>query len=233
MFPVVAVAVVIIFSSLLFTTFYSQTSLPIPTNSIVVSSSLLTGTEISGVQVDLRINGSAIKTGYTPVTFSGLQPQVQYQIVVYWLNNFYFRHFSDGNLNRYATLTLNGSKYATLNAEYENVPQSEAAALDVVARFPNGTQIGTSDLVNGSNFHTPGMWFQIAQAGSNQAYTGSYTGGSILPFILFNHETYTIQMSEGYQNVKFAYWVDNHSSNPNRNVTLDGNETYTAIFEQS
>ena len=225
--------IAVIFAFLLFTTYYSQTSLPIPTNSIVVSSTLLTGTEISGVQVDLRINGSTIKTEYTPATFSGLQPGIQYQIVVYWLNNFYFRHFSDGNLNRYATVTLNGSKYAALNAQYENVPQSEAAALDVVARFPNGTQIGVSDLVNGSNFHSPGMWFQVVPPGSTQAYTGSYTGGSILPFILFNHESYTVQMSEGYQNVTFAYWVDNRSTNPDRNITLDGNATYIAIYEQS
>jgi hypothetical protein len=74
MFPIIAVAIAVIFSSLLFTTYYSQTSPPIPANSIVVSSSLLSGTQISGVQVDLRINGSTIKTEYTPATFSGLQP---------------------------------------------------------------------------------------------------------------------------------------------------------------
>jgi len=233
MFPIIAVSLIIIFAALMFLNFYSQTSLPIPKNSIVVSSTALGGESVSGVQVDLRINGSTIKTGYTPVTFSGLQPGVQYEIVVYWLNNTYFRHFSDGNLNRYATVTLNGSKYAALNAVYEYIPPQKVAALNVLAEFPNGTQIGTSDLVNGSNFHSPGMWFQIVPPQSTQAFTGSYTGGSILPFILFNHETYTIQMSSGYENLHFLYWKDNQSNNTTRSITMNGNATYVAIFNQS
>ena len=233
MFPVIIVGIVVIFGSLMFTTFYSQTSLPVPNNSIVISSSMLNGASLSGVQVDLRINGSTIETGYTPVTFSKLTPGIEYEVVVYWLNNTYFRHFSDGNLNRYATVTLNGSKYDTLNAEYESVPQQDAASLNVVAEFPNGTQIGTSDLVNGSNFHSPGMWFQIVPPESTEAFTGSYTGGSILPFILFNHQTYTIQMSSGYQNLNFLYWKDNKSQDPTRVITLNGNTTYIAIFNQN
>jgi hypothetical protein len=217
----------------MFSTFYSQTSLPVPTNSIVVSSTLMSGTSLSGVQVDLRINGTTIKTGFTPVTFTNLTPGTQYEVVVYWLNNTYFRHFSDGNLNRYATVVLNGSKYASLNAIYEYVPPQDAAALNVIAEFPNGTQFGVSDLVNGSNFHSPGMWFQIIPPQATQAFTGSYTGGSILPFILFNHETYTIQMSEGYQNVSFLHWKDNLNNNATRTVNLNGNATYIAIYQQT
>jgi hypothetical protein len=233
MFPIIAVIGVIIFASLMFTTFYSQTSLPTPTNSIVVSSTMLSGTGLSGVQVDLRLNGTTIRTGYTPVTFSGLTPGVPYEIVVYWLNNTYFRHFSDGDLNRYDTVTLNGSKYINLDAEYQTVPQQDAAALNVVAQFPNGTQIGTSNERNGSDTHTPGMWLQIIPPQSAQAFTGSYTGGSILPFVLFNHETYTIQMSAAYQSYHFLYWKDNRSTNTTRSVTLNGNATLTAVFEQS
>jgi hypothetical protein len=214
------------------TTFYSQTSLPVPTNSIVVTSSVLNGASLSGVKVDLRINGSTIKTDYTPVTFSGLTPGIQYQVVVYWLPSYYFRHFTDGQLNRYDTVTLNGTKYASLNALYENIPQPEAAALDVVAQFANGTQIGTSDNVNGSYFHTPGMWMQLVPPGLRDAYTGSFTGGSVLPFILINHDTYTIQMSAGYQNVVFSHWKDTNSKNPARQVTMSGNATYVAVFVQ-
>ena len=193
---------------------------------------MINGTSFSGVQVDLRVNGTTIKTSYTPATFSGLTPGIQYQVVVYWLTNTYFRHFSDGDLERYATVTLNGTKYVSLNAEYQSVPPQDAAALNVIAELPNGTQIGTSDLVNGSDFHTPGMWFQIIPPGSNQAFTGSYTGGSILPFIFFNHETYTIQMSTGYQNLHFEYWKDNLSDNLTRTLTLNGNETFVAIYDE-
>jgi hypothetical protein len=44
------------------------------------------------------------------VTFSGLQTGVQYQLVVFWYGNYYFRHFSDGDLNRYALVTLNATQ---------------------------------------------------------------------------------------------------------------------------
>ncbi|MFI5420167.1 MAG: hypothetical protein ACHQ1H_04300 [Nitrososphaerales archaeon] len=232
-FPVVAIALVVLFSVLMLTTFYSQTSLPIPINSIVVSSSALSGSSLPGVQVDLRINGSTIKTAYTPATFSGLTPGVVYQIVVYWLPDYYFRHFSDGQLNRYDTVTLNGSKYSTVNALYEFIPPSESAALDVIAQFPNGTEIGTSDTVNGSYFHTPGMWMGIVPPGQNQAYTGSFTGGSVLPFILVNHDTYVIQLANGYGNVVFSHWKDNGGKNPTRQVTMNGNASYVAVFVQT
>lgn len=227
------IAIVILFAAMMYTMFYSQTTTPPPTNSIVVTSVTLSGESISGVQIDLRINGSTIKTGYTPVTFSGLTTGVQYQVVAYWLNNTYFRHFSDGNLNRYATVTLNGTGHASLVAEYESVPPQDAASLNILAEYPNGTQIGTSDLVNGSNEHSPGMWVQIIPPGSSAAYTGSYTGGSILPFVFANHEDYTIQMSTGYGNLHFVYWQDNHSTNATRTIALNGNATYVAIYESA
>jgi len=229
--PVIVVAIVVIFATVMFLTFYSQTSLPPPTNSIVVTSSLLNGTSISGVQVDLRLNGSTIKTAYTPAIFSGLKPGLKYQAVVFWLNNTYFRHFSDGELNRYDTVTLNGSKYVSLNAEYEYISPRDAASLNVIAEYPNGTQIGTSDYLNGSDTHTPGMWVQIVPPQSTLAYTGSFTGGSVLPFVFFNHETYTIQMSSSFGNLQFLYWKDNHSTDPNRSVALSGNATYIAVFD--
>ena len=215
------------------TFFYAQTSSPPPVNSISVSSSLLTGSTIEGVQVDLRVNGSTIKSGYTPVTFTGLHPGIQYQVVVYWLDSYYFRKFSDGNLNRYATVTLNGTKYASLNAQFEQVPATQAAQLNVIAEFPNGTLIGTSLTVNQTYQHTPGMWVQIVPPGQTAAYTGSFTGGSILPFVLFNHETYTVEMSGVYGNIQFSHWQDNQSNiNPTRTVTLNGDTTLTAIYVQ-
>ena len=59
------------------------------------------------------------------------------------------------------------------------------------AQFPNGTQIGTT--FNNTDYiqHTPGMWLTVTPPGSSQPFTGSFTGGSILPFILFKGQTYT------------------------------------------
>jgi hypothetical protein len=101
-----------------------------------------------------------------------------------------------------------------------------------MAEFPNGTIIGTSSVNSGGYIqHTPGMWLDVVPPGSMVPFTGSFTGGSILPFIFFNTETYTVQMSTGYQNYQFAYWKDNNSTNPDRSITLDGNATYIAVYK--
>jgi hypothetical protein len=89
---------------------------------IVKSHDLNTGVAISGFFVDERVNGNHIVSGYTPVKFTGLSPNFQYQVVVYWYGSYYFRHFSNGNLNRYALVTFSSTGQTTkLNALYENV----------------------------------------------------------------------------------------------------------------
>ncbi len=231
--PAILVGMVVLLSTLMLTVFYAQTSAPPPVNSITVTSSLLDGSSLSGVRVDLRINGTTLETRYTPATFTHLTPGIQYIIVVYWLNNYYFRHFSDGELDRYETVTLNGSNYIIRNALYEYIPPSQVASLDIQAEFSNGTQIGTSLTYNDTNQHTPGMWTEIVPPGQTTPYTGTFTGGSILPFILFNHESYTLEMSAGYGRIHFSHWKDNNSINPTRTITLNGNTTYIAIYDET
>jgi len=55
---------------MMYAMFYSQTTTPPPANSIVVTSITMNGTSIFGVQIDLRIDGSTIRTGYTPVMWT-------------------------------------------------------------------------------------------------------------------------------------------------------------------
>jgi hypothetical protein len=199
----------------------------------VTSHDLHNGSTIGGIFVDLRLNSNHIQSGFTPVTFSGLHTGVQYLVVVYWYGNYYFRHFSDGNLNRYALVTLNntsGQSGYALNALYENVPKSKAASLNIIAQFPNGTQIGTASEIDGYPQHTPGMWLTVAPPSSTIPFTATFTGGSILPFTFFNGQTYTVQMSTGYENVQFSHWKDTGSSNPVRSIALEGNATFIAIY---
>lgn len=202
-------------------------------DTIVVSShDMHTGAVLSGFFVDVRVNGNHIVSGYTPIKFTGLSPHVQYQVVVYWYGSDYFRHFSNGNLNRYALIKFStGGQTSKLNALYENVPSSSAANLNVIAEFPNGTQIGTTFCNNGYVQHTPGMWLTVAPYGQGP-FTGSFTGGSMLPFTLFNGQTYTIQMTLSYNNIYFDHWQDNGNTNAQRTVTLNGAATYTAIYVQ-
>ena len=62
-------------------------------------------------------------------------------------------------------------------------------------------------------------------------FTGTSTGGSLLPFDLFKDQFYTIQMTDGYGNYHFAYWQDNGSTNETRTIDLTGDQTYTAIYD--
>lgn len=212
----------------------SSDSVPSTQNSITVTShDLHNGNTLVGFFVDLRLNSNHIQSGMTPVTFSGLQSGVQYLVVVYWYGNNFFRHFSDGNLNRYALVTFNntlGQTSYALDALYENVPSSQAASLNIIAQFPNGTQIGTAFDNNGYPQHTPGMWLTVAPPGSTIPFTATFTGGSILPFTFFNGQTYVVHMSTGYSNVKFSHWKDTGSTNPDRSISLNGNQSYIAVY---
>jgi len=200
----------------------------------VTSEDIGNGTTLSGFTVDLRVNGNPVQNGFTPVTFSGLQTGVQYQVVVYWYGNYYFRGFSDGDLNRYALVTLNATQDSvSLTGLYQRVPSSQAASLNILAQFPNGTRIGTT--FNNTDYiqHTPGMWLTVTPPGSTQPFTGSYTGGSILPFTLFRGQTYTVEMTAGYGNIQFLHWKDNNSTDLSRQVKLNGDASYTAIYVET
>jgi hypothetical protein len=203
--------------------------------SITVTSTTLNGTSISGYLVDLRVGGYAIQSGFTPVTFTSLEPGLQYQIVAFWADNYYFRHFSDGDMNRYELLTFNstGSTTASFDAVYEYVPPSQAATLNIIAEYPNGTQIGTTFNNTGYIQHTPGMWLTVTPPDATIPYTGTFTGGSLLPFVLFRGYSYTVTMTPSYGDLKFAYWQDTGSTNGTRTIDLDQNTTLIAIYEQT
>ena len=225
--------------------------LPQSTGSITITGITLNGTTVSSILVDLRINGNNVSQGSLPVTFTGCQLGVQYGVVVYWYNNYYIRYINSSSgvdLQRYDLVNLSQSNPSvSLTAVFEYVPQSQAGSLNFIAEFPNGTQLGTASVVNGYDLHSPGMWLTLTPPFQNTPYTGTFTGGSILPFTLFNNETYTVQMSLGYQgpwittlsgtgpmvNVTWSHWQDNNSTNPNRAITLNGSATYTAIYDQS
>lgn len=209
-------------------------------------------TPIDGVFVDLRINGNEVSSGYTPVTFNHLQLGVQYGIVIYWYGDYYIRYIKDSNtgidLQRYDLVTLTKSNASdTLTGMFEYVPPSQAASLNIIAEFPNGTSLGTASVVNGYDLHSPGMWLTLTPPFQSTPYTGTFTGGSILPFILFNHETYTIAMSPNYCGpwvtnlnntgpyvyIAWSHWQDDGNTDPTRAITLDGNATYVAIYYQT
>ncbi|MHB2036257.1 MAG: hypothetical protein ACYCPW_05900 [Nitrososphaerales archaeon] len=210
-------------------------------------------TPVTGIEVDLRINGNPVESGFTPVTFTNLQLGVQYGVVVFWYGNNYVRYINDANtgvdLQRYDLVTLNQSKPSdTLTSMFEYVPPSQAASLNILAEFPNGTLIGTSQQNATADYiqHSSGVWLTVTPPGQTTPYTGTFTGGSILPFTLFNHETYTVQMTLDYcgmfltnngqtvgpVDLAWSHWQNDSSTDATRVVTLNGGVTYTAIYDQ-
>jgi hypothetical protein len=198
----------------------------------VTSMDMYNGSSLSGFTIDVRQDGNPVASGYTPVTFTGLQLGVQYQVVMYWFGNDFFREFSSGDLNRYSLVTLNSTtESVSLTGLYQYVPPSQANTLNILAQFPNGTQIGTT--FNNTDYiqHTPGMWLTVTPSGASQAFTGSYTGGSMLPFTLTADQSYIVSMTAGYGNVQFLHWADDGSTSLSRQVTLNGTAaSYTAIY---
>ena len=222
-----------------FTVAYANSIQPPPTTtpySITINSHDLNGTPISGLYVDVRVNGYHITSGDTPVTFSNLEPGVPFQIIMYWYGNYWLREFTNGDLNRYALVTFNstGATTVSYNALYQYVPPTQAASLNVGAEFPNGTVIGTT--FNNTSYiqHTPGMWLTVTPPNSTKPFTGTFTGGSILPFILLKNENYTVSMTAGYDNcLAFFKWQDTGSTSPVRVVPLYGNTSLVAIYTQT
>jgi hypothetical protein len=195
-----------------------------PSDSVTVQSAYLNGTVLTGEYVNLRLNGNILIGGYTPITFSGLTAGLKYEVVVYWFGNTWFRHFSDGSLNRYY-FVMPGAGPTNLTALYQYVPRSQIAALNVIAELPNGTVIGGDSVVNGSIVAKPGMWMTIGLAGQNSSLTGGYTSSSMTPFYLMKDQNYTIVMSRSYGPYSFSHWKDNNSTDPVRSFFLTTNST--------
>jgi hypothetical protein len=189
-------------------------------NTVTIVSCTLAGAALPGMFVNLRENGNIIDDGFTPKTFS-LTPGKTYVVVVYWCCDYYFRHFSDGTLTRYYTVT-GGSSGILLKAMYEKVPASQAAKLNVIAKDTNGNVIGgTTSNPDGSISAEPGMWMWLSPPGSSSPYTGAYTGSSSTPFVVFDGKTYKVTMSS-FGKYQFDHWQDSGSTNPNRSFAMNG-----------
>ncbi|HKU50142.1 MAG TPA: hypothetical protein VJP79_09345, partial [Nitrososphaera sp.] len=198
-------------------------------NTVTVVSCTLDGASIPGMYVNLRENGNIIADGYTPKTFN-LTPGKDYVVVLYWCCDYYFRHYSDGTLTRYYTVT-GESTGILLKGMYERVPASQAAKLNVIAKDTAGNVIGgTTSNPDGSISAEPGMWMWLTSPGASSPYTGAYTGSSSTPFVVFEGKTYKVTMSS-FDKYQFDHWQDTGSTSPNRSFSMSGDrENNVAIY---
>jgi len=200
-------------------------------NSITVVSEFLDGTTTDiNLYVQIRVGGSVMASGFTPVTFSNLDPGIEYAVVVYNDQDNWFRHYADGTLVRYQLVTP-GTDPISLTAIYEKVPSAIEDKLNVIAldQFGNiiGDTIGSVD--DGTLTVTPGMWMGIIPPGQTTPYTGGFTGSSSEPFSLVNGQTYDVEMNS-YQQYVFSHWEDNGSTNPIRSFTMNGDIEVNAMY---
>ncbi len=192
---------------------YTTTPQPAPSgtpggpNSVTVNSSYLTAATLNGMYAELRLDGNTLAGGFTPMTFTNLAT-APYQIVMYSGQDNYMRHFSDGTLIRYHYVTP-GAGPITLNAMYENVPSASSAQLNVNAFDTLGHPIN-------------GLWMGLTPPGQTTQYTASFTGASDVPFVIFNGQTYRVQMGS-FGIYMFDHWQDNLSTNPVRDFAMNGN----------
>jgi hypothetical protein len=106
--------------------------------------------------------------------------------------------------------------------------------LNIIAEYPNGTQIGTTFNNTGYIQHTPGMWLTVTPPDATIPYTGDIHG----------RESPSVRPFQGVQ--LYSYHDPPHtvtSSSPTGRTpaartglgrsTLDQNTTLIAIYEQT
>jgi hypothetical protein len=174
-------------------------------------------------------SGNPVETKFTPATFT-LPTNQQYRIVMYSAGDTFFRHYTDGTLYRYHFVTASSSGQV-LTAEYERIPASSQAKLNVIAKTTSGEIIGGStgsdtDLTLSA---TPGMEIKLAPPNTLTPYTAAFTGSSSLPFVLFEGRSYTA-VAGSFGKYQFSHWEDNSSNNSARLFSMNGDKTAVAIY---
>jgi hypothetical protein len=204
-------------------------------NTVTVNAELLDGSDLTGMRAELRTTaGDNEESGFTPATLT-MQPGEDYRVIMYSFDNNYFRHWSDGGLHRYHSVSPDDAGQS-LTARYEHIDDSQKAKLRVVAMTADGQPIGgtTGTSEDGTLVSEPGVEVQIAPPGSLTpftAYTAGFSGGSEIEeqFYFINGQTYVVMM-QSFDKYQFSHWQDNGSTNSARAHTLSGDVTLTAIY---
>jgi hypothetical protein len=202
---------------------------------VTVNAELLDGSDLTGMRAELRTTaGDNEESGFTPATLT-MQPSEDYRVIMYSFDNNYFRHWSDGGLHRYHSVSPDDAGQS-LTARYEHIDDSQKAKLRVVAMTADGQPIGgtTGTSEDGTLVSEPGVEVQIAPPGSLTpftAYTAGFSGGSEIEeqFYFINGQTYVVMM-QSFDKYQFSHWQDNGSTNSARAHTLSGDVTLTAIY---
>ena len=162
----------------------------------------------------IKQNGSTIKTGYTPMTFSGIVGET-YSVKVSNYNNIIFLRWAEGSTTNPLTVTL-GSSETTLLAYYQTSSTTTTP----------GTTSTVTTKAFGLDGSTLNMWTVIKQNGSTikTGYTPMTFSGTV-------GQTYSITV-DNYQNFVFDHWADGSISSV-RSVTVGASATDLIAYYQT
>jgi hypothetical protein len=185
-------------------TAYYKTTTPTEAT-LTVNSVDLNGKAITGLWTVVKKDGTTVKTGYTPLTFT-VQAGSTYEVSVGNYQNYAFDHWESGSKSSTRQVTVNTD--TALTAYYST--GSTKVTLTIKSVGLDGSSI-------------TGLWTVISGSGSATGFTPlSYTANA--------GSQYTITMGE-YLNYKFDHW-DNGSTSKSRTITPNSNTVLTAYYRQ-
>ena len=178
-----------------------------PAYTLTVRSLDMAGNTITGLYTTIKSSsGATLKTGYTPLTFTG-EGGFTYTVSVSDYGTRTFDHWGDGSTNRARAITLNGD--FTANAYFRTGTSSSTYTLTVRSVDMSGATIS-------------GMYTTIKSSSGATVKSGftpvSYTGSG----------TYTVTVSD-YGSTTFEHWNIGATSRT-RTITLSQDTTATASY---
>ena len=185
-----------------------------PTSTLTVDSVYENGTSVSGYYAVLYQNGTAVATGFTPVTFT-LNNNQRYAVQVQNYGGYGFDYWADtGSSNQTRNISINSN--AELLAVYKptggSTPPTGNSVISVNTAFANGTKV--------TGFYTT-LWQ------NNQVIA---QGFSPINFTVTCCSKYDVEV-ENYGGYVFSNWADGNQTGYRQVVPQDQNTVVlTAVY---
>lgn len=192
-----------------------------PTSATLAIRTMSNKSEIEGVWVTIRaMNGTLLKSGYTPMTFDGLFG-TQYQVAVSNYDGKIFQHWQDNNNSPSNSRIVNlSADTTTLIAVYDT---GDSLRGFTPLTFTDSSQRHLSLTVNALSL-TNNQTLHMSMIIDPQQQTSS--SGTTTT-------TYKVYATNRYQNFTFDHWQDTGSTDRFRRITMNENTTLTAYYKQT
>lgn len=182
----------------------------LPAPSVTVQSVDQNNNQITGYYTVLYSGGSAINSGFTPVTFTDIFPGAEYSVGPEDYGSCSFNYWQDtGNTTQDRSFYAYGSQ--TFTAVYNC---NSAASVTVQTVNQNGVKI-------------TGYYVGLYNSGGTLINSGfswvTFTGLSV-------GTTYSVE-PDNYGSCTFNHWQDTGSTTRDRSFTAASTQTFTAVYE--